>query len=196
MLRRGRNEFLETMWLAARRSRRCVDNQQEKIEIQPARRKDSIDPTCYMISSSPDSECTEDNLPFQDEQASRTFNRAGAPQNHNPVPTASYVDFMVVISMDRSAAGEELSLVALFVKILSRYRLNMAGDVGSKKRENFAGCLLHDFENSSGVQAERFSILWIRGAVRVLLGDSIREPIRVAGMRISGYLGTQEYEDT
>ena len=75
----------------------------------------------------------------------------------------------------------------MVVQILFRNRLSMAGDVGSKKRANFAGCLLHDFENSSGVQAERFRILWIRGAVRVLLGDSIREPIRVAGMRISRY---------
>jgi hypothetical protein len=117
VLRRGRTDFLETMWLAARRSRRRVDNQQEKIESQPARRKDSIDPNCDRNSSSPGSECTEDNLPFQDEQACRTFNSADAPQNHNPVPKAtSYVDFMVVLTIDRSAAGEELYVVAFLFK--------------------------------------------------------------------------------
>ncbi len=113
VLRRGRNEFLETMWLAARRIRRRVDNQQETIEFQPARRKDSIDRNCYKNSSSPDSDCTEDNLPFEDEQACGTFNSTDATQNHNPVPKAtSYVDFMVVLSMDRSAAGDD------FVKLL------------------------------------------------------------------------------
>ena len=97
VLRRGRNEFLETLWLSARRSRRRVENQEETIEIQPARRKDSLD-----------SDCTEDNLPFQDEQACRAFNSADATQNHSPIPKAtSYVDFMVVLSMDRSAAGDD-----------------------------------------------------------------------------------------